>query len=957
MTANVLSSIPAHPYRESRQLGSSELFEAVPAGIYGGDARSDPGEPAPWLRGRRREREALNGLVADVRTGQSRSLVVRGEEGVGKTALLQYLRDRASGCQLAWSAGVESETGLAFAGLQQLTLRFTDRLDRIPGPQRDALGTALGLQDGGAPDRMLVGLAVLSLLSCVAEDRPLLAVVDDAQWLDRASAQALAFAARRLAGEKIGIVFAVREAGCAQELSGITELVIHGLADGDARALLEQAVAGPLDERVRDRIVAETRGNPLALLTMPYETTPAELAGGFSFPGAGVLPDQTSEIFRRLAAAPKEARLLLLVAAAELVGDPLLVWRAAGQLGVAAGGAAPAAATGLVEFGRQVRFRHPLARSAIYQAAPPEERQSVHRALAEATDLADPDRRAWHRALAATGLDEDVAAELARSADCARGRGALAVTAAFRRSAAELTPDPAARARRALAAAESQHQAGVPESALTSLTMALAGPLDELESARAELLHAQIMSTVSPGRDAPPALLSAAKRLEPLDAALARGAYLDAFSAALLAGHLAQGGDVREIALAVLSAGCGLSAGSSAPASDLLLDGIVVLAANGYAAGAASLKRALEALRAESAPGDGALRWLWLGCRIAEALGDDESWDTLTVRQVRLARDTGALSLLPTALAERSSTLLLTGDFTGAASLTAEAETATAAAGSQLAPSGAISLAAWRGREAEVSELIAATWDEATRRGEGLWLATAEWAKAVLCNGLGRYEQALAAAEAACEYPQELGFSTWALAELIEAAARSKQPGRASGPLRRLSEAASASGTDWALGIEARSRALLSDGHAAEALYREAADRLGRTLLRAELARARLLYGEWLRREGRRVDAREQLRAAHGQFTAMGADGFAERARRELLATGETVRKRTADPREELTAQEAQIARLAADGRTNPEIGAELFISPRTVEWHLRKVYPKLGIATRKELLHALREP
>jgi DNA-binding CsgD family transcriptional regulator len=890
--------------------------------------------------------------VENVRGGQSRVLVLRGEAGVGKTALLDYLQGRASGCRIARAAGVESEMELPFAGLHQLCAPMLHRLGRLPGPQGDALGAAFGLREGDPPDRFLVGLAVLSLLSDVAEEYPLVCVVDDAQWLDRASAQVLAFVTRRLVAESVGVIFAVRESGNERDLAGLPELLVHGLADRDARALLASVITGPLDERVRDRIVAETRGNPLALMELPRGLTPAELAGGFGLPDAPALSGRIEESFqRRLTPLPSATRLLLLVAAAEPVGDPVPVWRAAEQLGVGVEAAAPAAAAGLVEFGGRVRFRHPLVRSAVYRSAPAEARHRVHRALAEATDPdVDPDRRAWHRAHATAALDEDVAAELERSAGRAQARGGLAAAAAFLQRAAELTPEPARRARRTLAAAQSKHQAGAPDTALDLLAMAQAGPLDELQRARAELLRAQVTFAVNRGRDAPPLLLAAAKRLEQLDATLARETYLDAFSAALFAGRLARGGGVREVAEAVLAADWGDSSRRSPLACDLLLDGLAVLTTQGYGAAATTLKRALRAFRDEPMSEEDTLRWLWLACRIARALGDDASWDELTDRQVQLARKAGALSLLPIALIERFGVQLFVGDLDAAASLVAEAEAVVEATGSQLAPQGAIALAAWRGREAEASALIQASRQEVERRGEGLWLIATEWASAVLFNGLGRYEDALSAAEQAAEDPHELGLSTWVPTEIIEAAVRSGDRERAAGPLRRLQEISRASGTDWALGVEARSRALLSEGEAAERLYLEAIERLGRTRIRVALARAHLLYGEWLRRQHQRVDAREQLRIAYELYSSMGMEGFAERARRELLATGETVRKRSVKTRGELTAQELQIARLAKNGLSNPEIGARLFISARTVQYHLGKVFTKLAISSRSQL-------
>ena len=928
----------------------SPLKVAMPPALAGGALVATAAEPG--LRGRRRECETLDRLVADLRAGQSQVLVLRGEAGTGKTALLEYLLERASGCCVARAAGVESEMELAFAGLHQLCAPFLDRLARLPGPQRDALSTAFNLRDGDTPDRFAVGLAVLSLLSEVAAERPLVCVVDDAHWLDRASAQALTFVARHLAAQSTAVVFAVRESCGEQDLTGLADLVVRGLADGDARALLDSAVTGPLDQGVRDRIVAEARGNPLALLELARGLTPEELAGGFALPGAPAPSSRIEESFRRrLTPLPPQTRLLLLVAAAEPLRDPVLVWRAADQLGIQVEAAAAAAAAGLIEFGGQVRFRHPLARSAVYRAASPEERQSAHRALAEAIDPdTDPDRRAWHRAHATLGLDEGVAAELERSTVRARVRGGLAAAAAFRERAAELTPEPARRAGRALAAAQAKYQAGSPDAALRLLAMAQAGPLDELGRAQAELLRAQLAADPGRGHDAPGLLLKAAKRLEPLHLGLARDAYRDAFGAALTAGRLGIRGRMLEVAAAARA----LPSAPQLHAPDLLLDGLAVLAAEGYAAGAPILGRALTAFRTEEVRAEEGLRWLPLACRVSHDVWDDESWYLLSARLMELAREAGALAVLPLALRLGAGIKLLAGEFAAAASIAAEAEAVARATGNPVAPYSRLILAAWKGQEAETSQLVAATTTQMVARGEGHWLTAAHWATAVLSNGLCRYDEALASAEQGSEYPDELGLAAWPAVELIEAAARTGQPERGMSALDRLSEVTHAAGTDWALGIEARSRALLSDGASAEGLYREAIERLGRTRVRVELARAHLLYGEWLRRESRRIDAREQLRGAHQMLTAMGIEGFAERARRELLSTGETVRKYTAETAAELTAQEAQIARLAGDGHTNPEIGVQLFISARTVEWHLRKVFSKLGVSSRKELRRML---
>jgi DNA-binding NarL/FixJ family response regulator len=892
----------------------------------------------------------LERLLNAVRAGESRALVVRGEPGVGKTALLEYLVEHASGCRVARAVGIQSEMELAFAGVHQLLTPMLDRLERLPGPQGDALRTAFGLSSGAAPDRFLVGLAVLSLLAAVAEEHPLVCLVDDAQWLDRASAQVLGFVARRLEAESVGLVLAARVPG--DELAGLPELAVEGLGEADARTLLEAALTGPLDAQVRDRIVAETRGNPLALLELPRGLTPAELAGGFALPDAMPLSASIEESFRRrLEALPADTRVLLPVAAADPVGDPVLVWRAAERLGIPAQAAAPAAEAGLLEVGTQVRFRHPLVRSAAYRSASLPERQEVHRALAEVTDPElDPDRRAWHRAQATPGPDEDVAAELERSAGRAQARGGLAAAAAFLQRSVALTQDPARRRDRALAAAQASLYAGAFDTAIGLLAAVEAGAVDELQRARVDLLRGQVASA-SAGTEAPAQLLRAAKRLERLDVELARETYLDAWGAALFAGPLASAANLLDVSGAARSA--------PPPAqpphpSDLLLDGLVLLISEGRAAAAPTLRRAVRAFRGEGMSVKKGLQWGVLASTAAVEIWDFESWDALISRQMELARDAGALAPLSIALNGEGIVVAWCGDLAAAARVIVEADAVTEATGTRIAPYGAMLLAALRGRKAEAWALIEAAIKDAAAGGEGLAVQFAHWATAVLYNGLGRYEDALAAAQQASDVTPELFISVWALPELMEAAIRSGNAELAPDALARLLESANASATDWGLGIAARSQALLSEGESTERLYREAIERLSRTRLRPELARAHLLYGEWLRRDGRRLDARAQLRTAHDMFAAIGMEAFAERARRELLATGEKVRKRTVETPNQLTPQEEQIARLAGDGLSNPDIGARLYISPRTVEWHLHKVFAKLGVTSRQGLASAL---
>jgi DNA-binding CsgD family transcriptional regulator len=898
------------------------------------------------LIGRHAECDVLNRLVEAIRAGESRALVLSGEAGVGKTALLDYLAERSSDCRIARAAGVQSEMELPFAALHQLCAPMLDSLQGLPMPQREAVRTAFGMSSGPAPDRFLVGLGVLSLLSDVASQQPLLCLVDDEQWLDRASAQVLGFVARRFGAESVGLVFAARTP--SGELAGLEELRVEGLPEADARALLDAALTGPLDPRVRDRIIAETKGNPLALLELPRGLTPQELAGGFGLPGAMRLSGGIEESFRRrVENLPAPTRRLLLIAAAEPLGDPALLWRAAARMGIDGEATRPAVEAGLVEFGSRVRFRHPLVRSVVYGSASRQERQEVHAALAAATDpQLNADCRAWHRANAAPGPDEDVAADLERCADRAQARGGVAAAAAFLERATMLTLDPARRAVRALGAASAKIRAGTFDAARELLSTAEAGPLSDFQQARIDLIGAELAFLTNRGSDAPPLLLKAARRLEPIDAELSRATYLQALSAGYFAGRLALGGGVLEVACAAAAA-----PPPHAPRPpDLLLDGLVAHYTKGYEVGLPILRKALHAFGTDMSV-DEELRWHWVAGIVARYVWDENSWDVLSDRHVRLARSVGALSELPVALNSRAFMLLFSGELAAAASLIQQLRPAIEATGSNRVPYSALGLAAFAGRQAEAATLIEAINRDVRLRGEGVGLTIIEWASAVLNNGIGNYQAAVEAAQRSTDYLGEMVTPPWSAVELIEAAARSGRAEMAADALTQLAVITSACGTDWALGIEARSRALLSDGDTAERCYRESIERLGRTHMRVDLARAHLLYGEWLRRERRRVDARAQLRIAHDMLDAMGMEAFAERARRELQATGETARKRTiATSDEQLTAQEAQIARMARDGLSNPEIGVRLFISARTVQYHLKKVFTKLGIESRNQL-------
>jgi len=881
-------------------------------------------------------------------------LVIRGEAGIGKTALMRYCARQASGCRLVQVDGVEFEMELPLAALHQLCGPLLSGLAALPEPQQRALRAAFGLAAEPAPDRFVLGLAVLSLLAENAAERPLVCLIDDAQWLDEASSQVLGFVGRRLLAESVLLLFAVREAAGERMFPGLPALTVEGLADEDARALLTAAIPGRLDGRVRDRIVAETGGNPLGLLELAAGMSEAELAGGFAGPPVASLPGRLQDHYlQRVRALPEPTQRLMLLAAADPTGDATLLWRAAPALGLGRDAAAAADADQLLRIGSHVRFRHPLVRSAAYTAGSPEDRRAAHLTLAEATDAQiDPERRVWHLAAAATGPDEEVAAALEQAAARTQARAGLAAAAAFLQRSLALTAEPARRTERALAAALANLHAGAFDTALGLLAQAEADATGDLQRARVEQLRGQVEWASVAGRDAPVLLLRAAKRLEALDAGLARETYLYAWVAASLAGPLAgPGGLLLEVSRAARAA----PPPAAAPRPcDLLLDGLATMVTRGHAAAEPTLRRAVDAFLDGQVSGAEWLQWGILAQMATMAVWDFDGWARMSTRHVELARASGALAPLSIALNGRGQVATHSGDFETATSLAAEKDVINELTGIRLASTCDLLLAGYRGRPAEATPLFSATTEDSTTRGEGGAVQLADWAEAVLHNGLGRYADALAVAEPVTRENYQPLATQLILPELIEAAVRTGQTEIARDGLDRLSAMTAIEGSDWAKGLEARSRALVSEGQEAEHHYAQAVERLGRTQLRPELARAHLLYGEWLRRENRRLDARHQLHAAYHLLDTIGAEAFAERARRELLATGEKVRKREIDTYSQLTPQEEHIVRLARDGRTNPEIAAELFISPRTVEWHFRKVFAKLGITSRRDLHQAM---
>ncbi len=901
------------------------------------------------LIGRRRERDVLDRLLREVAAGQSRVLVLHGEGGAGKTALLDYVAEQASTYRIVRAAGVEQESELAYSALQLLCAPLLPYISRLPQAQQDALSTAFGLSAGSPPGQLLLGMAVLGLFAEAAEERPLVCLVDDTQWLDRHSRLILTFVARRLGAESVALVFAARTSGEDQRspdeqemLGGLPELPVRGLPDAEAQALLDSVLSGPVDPRVRARIVAETRGNPLALLELPRGLTPAELAFGFGGYGGTTVASRVEEGFqRRIGALPDSTRKLLLTAAVEPVGDAPLLWRALQRLGIEPDAAVPAEAAGLIELGTRVRFRHSLVRSAAWRAADVSDVREVHAALAEAIDpQQDPDRHAWHRAHAAVGPDEEVASELARSADRAQARGGRSAAASFLERAAALTPDPKRRAGRALAAARAQLEAGSPARVHDLLAIAELGPLDALQRADVARLRAQLSFMLNPGVDTGPPLLAAAARLTDLDPAAARETYLAALGAAMWAGRLDESG-LRRAAEA---------ARRVPPGEDmdgLFLRGLIAWSLDGAGPAVPLLSAALSSF----ADSDD-LGLLWLAAMAAMELCDLEAWLRITERGVRFARATGTLSILPAALSYRAAALMFAGRSADAWDALDEAAVAGQATGLATYMVTGVVMSAYQGRERETLEQVAAMERDAEQRGMGRLIGVAGYTRAVLYNGLGNYPAALEAARRAVVYP-DLTAHGWTLSELVEAAARAGEVALAAQARDSLVEWTS-SGTPWALGARMLADALAGPVQQVDDRYRAAIEQFGRGKLTLMEARARLLYGEWLRRGNHRGQARTELRTAHAALTAMGAEAFAERARRELAATGETVRKRTLGVPEQLTSQESQIVRQAVAGRSNPEIAAALFLSPRTVEWHLRKVFGKLGISSRRELATAL---
>jgi DNA-binding CsgD family transcriptional regulator len=898
------------------------------------------------------ERQTFDELLGKARAGHGGAVVLRGEAGIGKSALLDELAISASDFCICRAVGVESEMELAYAGLQQLCAPILDVLTELPSPRRDALETVFGLSTGCPPDRFLVGMAVLDLVAMAAQRQPVMWIVDDAQWLDRSSLQTIGFVSRRLLAERILVAIACRDAVEDDELAGLPELQLAGLTTEDAGTLFDSVVTGPTDPAVRDRIIAETRGNPLALLELPRAWTTAEAVEGLP-ESAGLTGHLELAFAKRLGELPPDTQTFLALAAAEPTGDTALLWSAAHELGLDCGAAAPAERAGLIEFVPRVHFRHPLVRAAAYRAAPLRKRLDVHRALADVTDpVRDADRRAWHRASSTVTHDEGIAVELEHAAGRAKARGGLLAAAALLERAALLTPDGARRSNRTLAAAKAKRDAGALEAALRLLPAVESEPPSELRGALAEQLRGRIAFDMRRGTDAAELLLSAAQRLEPFDVRLARETHLEALTAAVWA----SGPDSRDVIHKAAKAALAAPLGNESPrTSDLLLDSLALRVTEGYEAAAPALRLAVAAVLDHDvgAADTDSLNWLaenrFAGI-VAIEVWDYEAGLAFAGRQVKVAREAGALVQLQFALNFLANNLLLAGDTRTASTLIEEERLLSIMTRVPVIGYSIMLLAAMRGDAVNAIPMVESTIGKATENGQGRIVAFSHYVSAVLYNGLGRHAEALEFARKVVE-GDVLGYQTLAAAELAEAASREGDTELLADVSGWVRARADATPTEWALGISARVQAFGADDANADRLYRESIEHLGKTSLRVELARSRLLYGEWLRRRGLKGRARDQLATAHHALTEMGITGFADRARRELTATTGRRTGRFIDvPSVQLTSQEALIAELVQQGLSNREIGGRLFLSPRTVEWHLRNIFGKVGVSSRRQL-------
>jgi len=891
--------------------------------------------------GRQAQLGALSELVEGARERRGGAIVVSGEPGVGKTTLIGHALANRLDVSVLRVAGVQFEKGFAFAAVHRLFQPLLAESKELAEPILAVLETAFGMREGRVPDADDVGAALLGLLSEAASGGPVVCVIDDAQWVDDPSARALAFLAEAIAAEPVAMIFALPEAGTVPALAALPQVQVARLSAEDARALLAAEFHAPLDRRVRERIIAEARGNPLALLELPHRSGPGHFAGGFGLPDAAPPADGVEDGFReRLTALPDATRLLLLLAAADPLGDQELLWRAADSLGVGSGAAAPARDAGLLGDGEGVIFRHPLVRSAVYRAAGGDDRRRVHRALAEATDPAlDPERRIWHHAQAAAGPDKQIAGDLEYWAVNVQSRGGVAASAAFTGRSAALTADRELRAERLLAAARSKIEAGALDDAEGLLSAAEASSLSARQRAHRDRLLGRIAFL---SRNMQPALdlqLKAAAQFARLDPSLARACHLDAIETGMLAGRT---GDAMMVTIREASAAP--PAPGTPTSADLLLDALVALYTGDRRRGLAILAPILDDTRNEVW-----LRHPLLGCLLAGEAWHIEAFVNIASWQVESARSTGSVSTIPIGLMTLTAASVWGGDTPGEMALLSLGESLADVTGLAQPCYARVVSAAFHGFEPAASRQIRAIEVEARKRGEGLTVSCCAWAEAVLGNALADYPRALAAARAATSY-REAGIHGQSLLELTEAAVRCGDRDAALSAYGELVELTGSPSAGWGAEVQACAAALVAENDVAEQRYRDALTLLGAGHNAVWIGRTHLLFGEWLRRQGRRREAREQLGRAHDVFAASGLAAFAKRAAAEMQATGEKARSRGGAATDELTAQETAIVQLVVAGATNREIAAKMFLSPRTIDTHLRSIFRKLGVTSRRQL-------
>ncbi len=907
--------------------------------------------PRPELLDRADERAVLDGLLAAAGQGQSGALVIHGDAGMGKTALLDYAANSSVSLPLVRISGVEAEREFGFAGLHRLLLPLLGHLEELPQRQRNALLSAFGLSELSPADPFLVGLATLTLLAQTASTQGLLCIIDDSQWIDSASLQAIAFVGRRLGAESIILLLGFRTSADLQtRLAGLPALEIGGLPLQAAAQLLSEVVPGPLDPRVTTRVVKETSGCPLALIELASELTEGQWVGADLLAAPIPISRRLEVHFRQqVDALSVDTQTFLLVAAAETSGDLVLIRRAASALGCDPDAEFTAVREHLLRTEPTIEFRHPLIRSAIYAGADPQEKRRVHGALADLIDPSvDPDRRAQHLAATTTGADAGLAAELEASAGRARDRGGYAAEAELLAQAAEFSQAGPDRSRRLLDASMAAVNAGAPERAAMLLTEARKDLVEPLMLAEAQRIDALSRLLQARATEAPALHLAAARQFLLVDRGRARQSLLEAFDAYLMAQQFTEDCDGVEIAEVALATSPG-EMGSSL--RDLLLDGTALLLAVGYPEAVTTLTRAAQVLRDGPNSTDDFARWFNYGLVIANELWDDRAYLAWLEKAEVSSRKHGALNALHVVLLGRAANELRAGQFSEAEAHYAESLEVATAIGlpAELFEPLNVELLAWRGDERGTRTAARMLIEGGDAVGMAVVLCQAYHALAILELGAGRYEAALDAAEEITNR-NAIGWSCQTLAFVVEAGVRCGKREPAERALAELTMRAEASRTSWGLGLLARSQGLMTDGEAAGDHFEDAIGHLQQTQVRTDLMITHLVYGEWLRRRKRRLDARVHLRTAHEEFAAMGAEGFAERARTELLATGERTRRRTVEAANDLTPQEVRVARLASQGATNPEIAAQMFISANTVDYHLRKVYRKLGVESRRQL-------